>query len=247
MTDKQRIDDLETKISTLEAGLKGKADKSGSISVGQVRTGVLKTDPANSSELATTSYVNEKTKPAAVLKAIQDADLLGGSKFSVASLAMGSAFSIGLGSLIAATLPSIFSTSDIITKWLENKFHVVRRNNGLLWRESEEQRNRRLSQERARDNFGALSDGTRRLTAIVSQLRRKVNGLETRITRTNSNLGGTDSRLAAVRTEVRDLSRRSTHIQNRARGAASVATAGGTADELQVLRRQVDILVASLG
>ncbi|MEV6511680.1 hypothetical protein [Streptomyces sp. NPDC051642] len=254
MSDKQRIDTLETKVSTLEAGLNDKADKSGTITTGQVRTGVLKTDDAQSSELATRSYVDEKTTPASVLKTIQDADLLGGSKFSVASLAVGSLVSAGIGSVIAATLPSFFSSSDILTKWLENKFHVIRQNNGFLWKESDEQRNRRIRQESAREGYGALSSGTRRLAVFVSRLRRRVDQLEihstnqaTRIAHANTSLSETNSRLAAVRTEMRSLSGRSTHIQNRARGAAAVATNSGAADEIQVLRRQVDILVASLG
>jgi uncharacterized coiled-coil protein SlyX len=254
MSDKQRIDDLEAKIAALDAGLKGKADKSNTVSPGQIRTGVLKKDDEKTSDLATRAYVDQKTTPASVLKTIQDADLLGGSKFTVASLAVGSLMSAGLGSVIAATLPSFFSSSDIITKWLENKFHVIRRNSGFLWKESDEQRQRRERQERARDGFDLLRDGTRRLAVIVAQLRRRVGALETastnqatRITRTNTRLGETNTRLAGVRRDVQRLSSRSTHIQHRAQGAASLTTAGGATGELQLLRRQVDMLVDALG
>ncbi|MET9086239.1 hypothetical protein ABZX77_30930 [Streptomyces sp. NPDC004237] len=240
MSDKQRIDALETKVSTLETGLKSKADKSSTITTGEVRTGVLKKDPEGTSELATRSYVEEKTAPASVLKTIQDADLLGGSKFSVASIAMGSFISIGLGTALAATLPSFFSTSDILTKWLENKFHVIRRNNGFLWKESTEQRERRLRQESARDNFGALR-------RTVDQLETRQAAQAGRIRQTNISLGETNARLATVRNDVRTLSGRSTDIRNRAQGAASMATTSGVTDDLQLLRRQVDMLVTALG
>ncbi|MFD1658886.1 hypothetical protein ACFSL4_11870 [Streptomyces caeni] len=207
MSDKQRIDTLETKISKLETTLNNKADKSDAISPTQARKGVLKTDDEKTSDLATRSYVDQKTAPASVWKTIQDLDPLSASKYSIGSISMGSFISAGLGSALALTLPSFFSTSDILTKWLENKFHVVRQKNGLLWKESNQQRIDRLIKEGLPDKVKNAHRRLNYLEKTVAQLKRRSNTTRQAVRHSESSpaLAGTTDRLVILETRVRLL------------------------------------------
>jgi hypothetical protein len=264
MTDEQKIRTLEQKVSGLEKDLKETAKKS------DIRKEALTSGGGDG--LATTAYVDEKTKP-------KEAPLVGydpvaSSNFSWTGSAMGTFTSFGVGSIANATLgtlisasilPTLFSGSEIMVKFLERK-GFYRNKYGFIWKESAAAQTERANTLHARDNI-------RTIEAHVNDLLAKFTGSGEVVTLRNTVRGHTDDlgstgrigrlvpvvdRLARelpaggrhtrLPSDVDALTDRARRTQTAASSARGVTGTGRRRQDrdIDTLRRQVELLVNAL-
>ncbi|GAB7103760.1 hypothetical protein JCM4814A_20740 [Streptomyces phaeofaciens JCM 4814] len=210
MSDETRIKALEEKVGILQQDMTKKPDAAtlgNYVLNSQIRPGAL-TSSSGEEVLATQKWVTDKSA-AKIWKPQADPGFTGVAlpTGSLASFALGSVASIGVGSILAVALPTFYSLQAAFEKKLENKWQIVRRKSGFLWKESEQQRIDRLIKEGLP---GKVKNAQKRLNYLektVAQLKRQSNVTRQAVRHSASSpaLAGTTDRLVILETRVRLL------------------------------------------